>query len=86
MKFVPTTCSVKCAGHPVLFEPPGTGLPARLLASPSLIAVTRVTVYILVVNVGSEDVVLYPHMVIGTLNTISVVILPAEVKEIRTVS
>ncbi len=77
---MPATCSIQYAGHSVLREPPSTGLPAGLLASLSLVAVTHSILYIQVVNVGSEDVVLYPCTVIGTLSTISVVSLPAEVR------
>ncbi len=52
-------------------------------ASTPAAAVTHSILYIQVVNVGSEDVVLYPCTVIGTLSTISVVSLPAEVKEVK---
>lgn len=62
----------------VLFEPLESGLPAGLLASPALVQVSEGTAYILVVNVG----LLYPHTVVGTLDTVNVVSFPLGVTEI----
>lgn len=65
-----------------MFEPLGSGLPAGLLASPSLARVNRGTAYISVVNVGSTEVLLYPHTNIGTLDQVNVMSLPAGVTEV----
>lgn len=81
MKFVAATCSEKFSDTSVLFEPPASGLPAGLLASPALVRVVRGTAYIPVVNVGSSDVMLYPRTVIGTLHSVNVISLPAGVTE-----
>lgn len=64
----------------MLFEPLEAGLPAGLLASPSLVRVVRGTAYLPIVNVGSTEVLLYPCTVIGTLE--QVVSLPAGVTEV----
>ncbi len=77
LKFVTATCSSSLAGKTVLFEPPETGLPAGLLASPSLVQVTGGTVSVPVVNVGTVDVVLYLTTVIGRLREVYLVGLPA---------
>ena len=84
MKIVAATCSAQFSGSTVLFEPLDSGLPAGLLASPSLVRVIRGTAYIPVVNVGSVDVVLYPRTVVGTLDTVNVVSLPSGVTEVPT--
>lgn len=86
MKFVPATCSEQYARGTVLFEPPTSGLPAGLLASPSLVRVIRGTVYLPVVNVGTVDVMLYASTVLGTLNSVCVVSLPAGVTEVKPVT
>lgn len=52
--------SAQYMGSTVLFKPPETDLPAGLLAPSSLVQLTRGTVHVLVVNVGTIDVVLYP--------------------------
>ncbi|KAK0135627.1 hypothetical protein N1851_028533 [Merluccius polli] len=70
------------SGSTVLFEPLDSGLPAGLLASPALVPVVRGTAYIPIVNVGSSDVLLYPHAVVGTLDQVRVVSLPAGVTEV----
>uniref|UniRef100_A0A3B5PZG8 Gypsy retrotransposon integrase-like protein 1 n=1 Tax=Xiphophorus maculatus TaxID=8083 RepID=A0A3B5PZG8_XIPMA len=82
MKIVPTTCCEKYSGTTVLFEPSESGLPAGLLASPALVQVVRGTAYVPVVNVGHTDVLLYPRTTVGTLNSVSVVSLPAGVTEV----
>lgn len=77
MKMVATTCSEQYSGATVLFEPCDTGLPAGLLASPSLVKVDRATAYIPVIKVGFSEVLLYPHTIVGTLDSVHVVSLPA---------
>lgn len=52
------------------------------MASPALVRVIRGTAYIPVVNVGSTDVLLYPHTAVGTLAEVSVVSLPAGITEV----
>ncbi len=86
MKFVAATCSVQYSSGTVLFEPPTSGLPAGLLASPALLRVDCGTVYVPVVNVGTVDVVLYASTVIGTVNKVDVISLPPEVAEVTTVT
>ena len=81
LKIVAATCSEQYAGTTALFEPPESGLPAGLLASPALVPVVRGTAYIPIVNVGSSDVLLYPHALVGTLEAACVVSLPAGVTE-----
>lgn len=70
----------------VLFEPPESGLPAGLLASPSLVQVNRGIVSVPVVNVGTTDIVLYPRTHLGTLTSVYVVSLPSGVTEVKTSS
>lgn len=82
MKLVAATCSQQHSGDEALFEPLSAGLPAGLLASPALVQLTRGTVYIPIVNVGVNDVVLYPRTVLGMLSHAHVVSLPAGVTEI----
>lgn len=86
VKFVAATCSEQYVKSTVLFEPPESGLPAGLLASPVLVQVTRGTVYLPVVNVGTTDVFLYANTVLGTLNHVCVVSLPSGVSEVRSVA
>ena len=81
MKIVAATCSELRSDTTVLFEPPDSGLPAGLLASPSLVGVIRGTAYIPIVNVGSSEVLLYPRTVVGTLEHVNIVSLPAGVTE-----
>ncbi len=85
MKLVVMTCSAQYSSCTVLFEPLDSGLPAGLLASPS-VPVDRGTAYVPVVNVGTVDVVLYASTVIGTVNQVYVVSLPPEVTEVQVVS
>lgn len=82
MKIVAATCSEQYSGSTVLFEPSDVGLPAGLLASPSLVQVIRGTAYIPVINAGCNDVVLYPRAVVGTLEFVNVASLPSGVKEV----
>ncbi|KAL7870478.1 hypothetical protein SRHO_G00079750 [Serrasalmus rhombeus] len=86
MRLVPATCSEQLFCEPVLFEPPDTGLPAGLLASPALVTVIRGTGYIPVVNVGVNDVLLYPRTNLGILSSVCVVNLPPEVQEVSPVT
>lgn len=86
IKFVAATCSAQYMGSTVMFEPPETGLPAGLLAPSSFVQVTRGTVYVPVVNVGSIDVVLYPTTVIGTLREVYLVDLPVGLTEVPSVN
>lgn len=86
MVLVVATCSASFSDTSVLFEPTDRGLPAGLLASPSIVRVTRNTCYIPVVNVGTEDVLLYPRTDLGSLSPVQVVSLPANVTEVNTVT
>lgn len=79
MKIVAATCLRQNSRSTVLFEPLDSSLPARLLASPALGWVERRTAYAPIVNVGSTDVLLYPHTVVGILAEVSIVSLPAGV-------
>ncbi|KAJ8011834.1 hypothetical protein DPEC_G00062400 [Dallia pectoralis] len=81
MKTVDATCLEQYSGCTVLFEPLGSGLLAGLLASPALVQVVGGTAYIPIVNVGTIDVLLYPRTVVGTLDRVWVVSLPAWVTE-----
>lgn len=51
-----------------LFEPLSSGLPAGLLASPALGHMSKGTVYNPIVNVGAQEIVLYPRTVLGTVS------------------
>lgn len=82
MKIVPATCCAQYSGATVLFEPVEQGLPAGLLASPSLVQVVRGMAYVPVINVGNTDVLLYPRTVVGTLDVANVVSLPAGITEV----
>ena len=84
MKIVAATCSEQYSQASVLFEPSESGLPAGLLASPALVRVVRGTAYIPIVNVGSTSVLLYPRTVVGTLDEVRVVSMPAGVTETPT--
>ena len=84
MTIVTATCSEQYSGTRVLFEPLESGLPAGLLASHALVRVVRGTAYIPIVNVGSTSVLLYPRTVVGTLDEVRVVSLPAGVTETPT--
>lgn len=86
MKFVAATCSEQYAGGTVLFESPESGLPAGLLASSALVQVTQGTVYLPVVNVGTVHVMLYANTILGTLNNVCVVSLPAGITEVKSVA
>ena len=83
MKLVASTCSQGFSGQSVLFDPPESGLPAGLLASPCLVQVLQGTVYVPVVNVGTIEVLLYPRTSLGILSTAQVVSLPAGVTEVE---
>lgn len=52
----------------ILFEPLSIGLPAGLLASPSLVNMSRGMVYIPNVNVRAQEVVLYPNIILGIVS------------------
>lgn len=67
MKIVAATCSQHHVAD-ALFEPLSSGLTAGLLASPALVCVNRGTVYIPIVNVGTQDVVLHPRTVLQSIN------------------
>ncbi|XP_041853008.1 uncharacterized protein LOC121647552 [Melanotaenia boesemani] len=82
MKVVAATCSEQYSGGTVLFEPLDSGLPAGLLAVPALVPVVRGTTYIPIMNVGSSDVLLYPRAVVGSLEEVQVVSLPAGITEV----
>lgn len=69
---VTAICSEQFLHDTVLFEPPESDLQAGLLASPSLVQVSRGTVLVPVVNVGTTDVVLHPHTHLGTLISVCV--------------
>lgn len=79
------TCSVQYANGTVFFEPPESGLPAGLLASPALVQVTRGTVYLPVVNVGTTGL-LYANTILGTLDKVCVVSLSSGISEVRFVA
>ncbi|XP_029941466.1 uncharacterized protein LOC115383427 [Salarias fasciatus] len=82
MKIVVGTCAEQHSGSSALFEPLESGLPAGLLASPSLVRVVRGTAYVPIVNVGSSAVLLYPRTVVGTLHEVRVVSLPVGITEV----
>lgn len=84
MKIIAATCSEQYSRTSVLFEPSESGLPGGLLASPALVRVVRGTAYIPIVNVGANSVLLYPRTIVGTLNEVRVVSLPAGVTETPT--
>lgn len=86
LQLVTATCSEQFLHDTVLFEPPESGLPAGLLASPSLVQVNRGIVSVPVVNVGTTDIVLYPRTHLGTLTSFYVVSLPSGVTEVKTIS
>lgn len=86
MKLVAATCSELYSGHPALFEPTEKGLPGGLLVSPALVQVSNGVVYIPVVNVGTSDSVLYPRTRLGHVDMASVVSLPNNVVEIRSIA
>ncbi|KAK7881610.1 hypothetical protein WMY93_030019 [Mugilogobius chulae] len=65
---------------------PSLKRPAGLLASPALVQVVRGTAYVPVVNVGDNDVLLYPRTLVGTLDNVNVVSLPAGVIEVPPVA
>lgn len=86
MKLVPSTCSTIYADGMALFEPPESGLPAGLLASPALVKVISGTAFIPVVNVSTADILLFPRTPLGTLQHVYVVSLPAGVTEVPSVT
>ncbi len=83
IKLVAATCSEHYSGGVVLLEPPEGGLPMGLLISPALVRVSRGTVYVPIVNVGTTDVLLFPRCVVGSLTSVSVVSLPPGVSEVK---
>lgn len=82
MKIVAATCSEQYSGGTMMFEPLDRGLPAGLLASPALVRLVRGTTYVPVVNVGTTDVLLSPRTIVGRLDKVCVVSLPAGVVEV----
>lgn len=84
MKIGAATCSEQYSCTSVLFEPSESGLPAGLLVSPALVRVVRGTAYIPIVNVGSTSGLLYCHTIVGTLDEVWVVSMPAGVTETPT--
>lgn len=76
MKMVASTCPEQFSGQSLLFEPPESGLPAGLLAFPSLVQVVRGTTYIPVVSDGTAELLLYPRTCLGALSPAEVVSLP----------
>lgn len=62
MQMVASTCPEQFSGQSLFFEPPESGLPAGLLASPCLVQVVRGTAYIPVVNVGTVEVLLSANL------------------------
>lgn len=84
-KFVVATCSDHFSGSAALFEPLDSGLPGGLLASPALVWVSRGTSYILVVNIGTTDVLLYACTQLGYLRSVDVVSLPKGIAELRAI-
>lgn len=86
MKLVAATCTVQEPPTSVFFEPPESGLPAGMLASPALLTVTRGTVYVPVVNVGTTDVLLYPRLILGQVSSAQVITLPSGVTEVKSVT
>uniref|UniRef100_A0A8C6TU90 Gypsy retrotransposon integrase-like protein 1 n=1 Tax=Neogobius melanostomus TaxID=47308 RepID=A0A8C6TU90_9GOBI len=78
MKMVAATCYKNSIVTDALFEPLTSGLPAGLLASLSLVRVSNGTVYIPIVNVGIQEVLLYPRTVLGTLSEVQVVTSPID--------
>ncbi|CAI5669158.1 unnamed protein product, partial [Oreochromis niloticus] len=81
MQLVATTCSQQLSGQSVLFEPPESGLPVGLLASPCLVQVDKGVAYIPVTNVGTAEAVLHPRTHLGVISQATVVSLPAGVSE-----
>ena len=67
MKMVAATGPQHLADQ-ILFEPSSSGLPAGLLASPALVHMVKGTVYIPIVNVGTQCVVLYPNTILGNVS------------------
>lgn len=84
MKIVAARSSEQFSGRSVLFDAPENGLPARLLASRALVQVIRGTAYILIVNVDTTSVSLYPGTIAGTLDEGGSVSMPAGVIEVPT--
>lgn len=82
MKWVSATCSDQLSGASVLFETLDSGLLAGLLASPALVQGTPGTVYVPVVNVGTNNVVLYPCTRLGQVSGVDIAILPQGVFEV----
>ena len=85
IKMVATTCSQYYFDSPgaVLFEPLTNSelLAAGLLVSPAMVKVFKGTAYILVVNVGTTETLLYPHTRIGVLSQVHIVSLSAGITE-----
>lgn len=82
LKFITATCSSIFRDKIVLFEPLETGLPAGLLASPSLVRVKGGTVSVPVINVGVLDAVLYPTTILGRLWEVCLVDSPVGLTEV----
>lgn len=86
MKWVAATCSDWYSDADVLFEPSESGLPNGLLTSSALVQVIRRTVYIQVVNVGTNDSVLYPRTRLGQVSVVGIVSLAKGVSEVRSIA
>lgn len=86
IKWVAATCSEQYSGANVLYEPPDSGLPAGLLASPALVQVIRGTVYVQVINIGTKGVILYPRTGLGQLSSVALASLPKGVSEVQSMS
>lgn len=67
MQIVAATCPERFFGQSTLFEPPKSGVPAGLLASPCLLKVIWGSVWVPIVNVGTAEVLPYPLTDLGTL-------------------
>lgn len=81
-RVVPTTCRRASPVHTgsALFEPLDSGLPNGLL-TPQLWSVLNGTAFIPVTNVGTTEVILPPHIQIGTLCQAEIVSQPESIIE-----
>lgn len=82
MKVVAATCADRFSGKSVLFEPPVFGLPAGLLSSPALVRVEGGVAHIMVINVGSGGVLLFPRTKVGTVVEVGISSFPRGITEI----
>lgn len=83
MKLVHTTCRNVSPVHTesAMFEPLDSGLPNGLLASPALVKVLNGTAFIPIINVGTTEVTLSPHIQIGALCQVEIVSQPESLIE-----